>query len=188
MNNRELMISAKQKLSGHWMDAAIGALIFIVLTSLAECTAFLQLILYGPIFLGYLLYMMCLADTKVSNFNLIFNGFQRFGETLVAGLLVQLIVALGLILLIVPGIIWALSLSMTFFIMADDPTIGATDAMKMSRDMMRGHKWDLFCLHLRFIGWYLLAIITCGIGFLWVYPYITISQLNFYRQLRYNTY
>ena len=54
--------------------------------------------------------------------------------------------------------------------------------------MMNGHKMDFFCLQLRFIGWALLCVITCGIGFLWLAPYMTAASLNFYRQLRYGTF
>ncbi len=76
---------------------------------------------------------------------------------------------------------------MTFFIMADDPNISGIDALKMSWNLMNGQKMNLFCLYLRFIGWMILAIITCGIGYLWLAPYMTATTLNFYRQLRYGT-
>ena len=95
---------------------------------------------------------------------------------------------LGLLLLVVPGIIVACGFSMTFFIMTDDANISGVDALKMSWQMMEGHKMQLFMLWLNFIGWFLLSIITCGIGFLWLTPYMTAATLNFYRSLRYGTF
>ena len=50
--------------------------------------------------------------------------------------------------------------------------------------MMRGNKWKFFCLGCRFIGWALLGIVTIGIGFFWIYPYIMISFAEFYEDLK----
>lgn len=131
--------------------------------------------------------MACLADTRVNNFSLLFKGFDRFVETLVAGLIISVLAAVGFALLIVPGIIISCGLSMTFFIMADDPNISGIDALQMSWNMMNGQKMNFFCLGLRFLGWALLCVLTCGIGFLWLQPYMTLAFLNFYRNLRYGT-
>jgi uncharacterized membrane protein len=49
---------------------------------------------------------------------------------------------------------------------------------------MRGHRWKLFCLYCRFIGWTILAaIFTLCIGFLWLEPYIKTSMARFYDDL-----
>lgn len=188
MDNVAFMRKAKAQLAGHWGDAAIGSLIFLVIWVAASCTYVGELILTGPLTFGYILFLSCLVDTKTSKLDLLFSGFNRFVETLIAGLLMSIVVAIGMVLLIVPGIILALGLSMTFFIMADDANISGLDALKQSWNMMNGHKWDLFCLEFRFIGWIILASITCGIGFIWLYPYMFTATLNFYRQLRYGTF
>jgi len=49
------------------------------------------------------------------------------------------------------------------------------DAITKSKEMMRGNKWKLFCLGFRLFGWGLLCILTFGIGFLWLYPYMMVS-------------
>lgn len=188
MDNVAFMRKAKMQLANHWGEAAIATLIYLVIGAAASCTYIGEFILCGPLSFGYVLYLCCLIDTKTSKLDLLFSGFNRFVETLIAGLLYSLAVTVGTALLIVPGIILGLGFSMTFFIMADDQNISGIDALKQSWAMMTGHKWDLFCLELRFIGWILLAIITCGIGFIWLYPYIMAATLNFYRQLRYGTY
>lgn len=50
--------------------------------------------------------------------------------------------------------------------------------------MMRGHKLELFLLHLSFIGWFLLCILTLGIGFLWLTPYVHSTQAAFYEDVK----
>lgn len=182
------MQKAKQQLSGNWMTAAIGTLIIYAIIAAASFTFIGEFLLTGPLYLGYMLFIMCIADTKQSNFELLFNGFNRFAETCVAGIIYVLATTVGFALLIVPGIIATTGLSMTFYIMADDPSISGIDAIKQSWNMMQGHKMDLFCLWLRFIGWILLSILTCGIGLLWVYPYITAATFNYYRLLRYGSF
>ncbi len=187
-DNVALMRKAKAQLSNHWLDAVLATLIYIVISAAAGSTGIVALIIEGPLTFGYILYLACLADTGNSKFELLFQGFNRFVETLIAGLIVSVITAVGTALLIVPGIIAATGLSMTFFIMADDPNISGIDAVKLSWKMMNGHKANLFCFWLRFIGWLLLCILTCGIGILWLNPYITLSTLNYYRRLRYGTF
>ena len=186
--NVMLMRRAKAQLSGKWVNVAIGSLIYLVLMGVAGSTYLLELIIYGPLTFGYILYLACNIDTGVNNFNLLFKGFERFGDTLVAGLLYSLAVGLGICLLIVPGIIVACGLSMTFYIMVDDQNVSGIDALQRSWILMQGHKWDFFCLQLRFFGWILLSILTCGIGFILLQPYMVAANQNFYRKLRYGTY
>ncbi|GHT57847.1 hypothetical protein FACS18945_2990 [Bacteroidia bacterium] len=88
------------------------------------------------------------------------------------------------LLLIIPGIIAAISYSMTFYIIADDPAISAMDAINKSKKMMYGYKMKYFCLSLRFLGWALLCILTLGIGFLWLMPYIQVTFAKFYDDLK----
>lgn len=188
VDNVSLMRKAKAQLADNWANAAIATLIYMTILTASSFTYVAQLILTGPLTFGYVLFMACIVDTHANNLNLLFKGFERFADTLVAGLLYSIAVSIGCALLIVPGIIAALGFSMTFFIMVDDANISGIDALKMSWNMMKGHKWDLFCLLIRFIGWILLSIITLGIGFFWLQPYMTVTTLNFYRSLRYGTY
>lgn len=183
-----MMARARQRLKGHWLEAALATLIYTVILSAASATYVGELILAGPLLFGYVLYLMCLNDTGRSDFNMLFTGFNRFAETLVAGLLTTLAISIGIALLIVPGVILSLGFSMVFFIMAEDKNISGIDAIKASWEMMKGNKGELFMLWLRFIGWALLACLTCGIGFLWLYPYMYEATYNFYRQLRYGTF
>lgn len=86
-------------------------------------------------------------------------------------------------LVIIPAILAQLRYSMTYFTVADDPEVGAIDAIRRSKQMMDGNKWKFFCLQCRFIGWGLLCIPTLGIGLLWLVPYFWTSVARFYEDL-----
>jgi uncharacterized membrane protein len=89
-----------------------------------------------------------------------------------------------MLLLIIPGIIAAISYSMTFYILADDNSLTAMEAIDKSKAMMEGYKLKYFYLSLRFLGWALLAILTFGIGFLWLAPYMMVASAKFYDDIK----
>jgi uncharacterized membrane protein len=59
----------------------------------------------------------------------------------------------------------------------------ANEAITASKEMMNGHKGELFWLSLTFIGWVLLSVLTLGIGTLFLNPYMNASYAAFYRNL-----
>lgn len=93
-------------------------------------------------------------------------------------------VFLWTLLFIIPGIIMSFAYAMTPYILEDHPEIGIWEASTRSREMMKGHKFDLFYLDLSFIGWFLLGILTFGIGLLWLSPYIQGATSAFYNDLK----
>ena len=58
------------------------------------------------------------------------------------------------------------------------------EAIELSMAMMDGHKWDLFCLELSFIGWAFLCVLSLGIGYLWLIPYMYASYAAFYEDVK----
>lgn len=186
--NGMIQRAAKGMLSGFGFPAMLATLIYVLINGAAGSLYGLSVLIAGPMSVGYTLYCMKIMDQKVSDFNLLFAGFNNFVQTLVAGLIYSVIVGIGFVLLIVPGIIAACGLSMTFIIMAEDDKIEGLDAIQMSWNMMKGHKWEFFCLCCRFIGWALLSILTLGILALWVEPWMQMSYINFYRNLKYGQY
>ena len=86
-------------------------------------------------------------------------------------------------LLFIPGIIASYSYMMTPYILADNPELSASEAIKISKQMMRGNRWRLFCLKISFFGWSILCILTLGIGFLWLTPYMNAAIAEFYREI-----
>ena len=75
---------------------------------------------------------------------------------------------------------------MSYYILKDNPGMDANEARKASIEMMKGHKWQLFCLEFSFIGWIILSILTFGILTLWVGPYMETAKAAFYEELKAN--
>ena len=145
--------------------------------------ALVTFIIGGTIQLGYSVYLLKQYHRQETSIGDLFSQFFRFGTGFAQQFFVGLYTFLWTLLFIVPGIIKAFSYSMTPFILADDPTLTANQAITRSRELMDGHKWELFVLSLTFIGWEILGALTFGIGLLWVTPYKNAAYAAFYRQL-----
>lgn len=83
----------------------------------------------------------------------------------------------------IPAIIVSYRYLLAPYIMAEHPEIRPRDALRLSKDMMRGVKLRAFWLQLSFTGWVLLSLFTFGIGMLWVQPYMAAAQAAFYREV-----
>ncbi|MDO4554777.1 MAG: DUF975 family protein [Lachnospiraceae bacterium] len=154
--------------------------------SMALVWSILILIIGGAVKLGYAEFNLNVVDQREVHFGDLFGGFSRFGQAFLLQLLVTIFVSLWTLLFIIPGIIAAYRYSMAFFILAEHPEMSAMDALRESKQMMAGNKWRLFCLQFSFIGWMILGVITCGIGLLWVNPYLNAAVAAFYRDISYN--
>jgi len=153
----QLKLQAKQSLTGNW-GVAIGTSIVgtLILSAASTATGGGGVLLSGVISVGLAIVMLEIVRGWKVEFTDMFKGFQNFGTTFLAGLLVVLYTFLWSILFIIPGIIKMYSYSMTSYILADHPEMKPRDALEASSVMMDGHKMDLFVLDLSFIGWYLL--------------------------------
>lgn len=119
-----------------------------------------------------------------------FNG-KTLVTVAILAVLVNLFSGLWAILLIIPGIVKAYSYSQSYYIYYDsvlDEKEGrnALETITASRKMMNGYKGKLFLLDLSFIGWHILAIVTLGLGYLWLTPYIQVTRSAFYEELTKN--
>ena len=188
--NTELMAEARESLSGNWGLAIATFLVYGIIISIFQVIptvgSVLALFIAGPVLVGVSMFSLSLSRGESARLEQIFEGFKNYGTVLGAYLLMVLFIFLWMLLLIIPGIIAAIAYSQTFYILAEDDAISSMDALKKSKEMMDGYKWKYFCLGLRFIGWALLCILTLGIGFLWLSPYIQISYAKFYEDLKNN--
>ncbi|MDD5094291.1 MAG: DUF975 family protein [Dehalococcoidia bacterium] len=178
--NKDIMAEARISLSGRWWLAVGTAAVLLIILVAADFLWIAALVITGPMYVGWAAFSLAISRSQEARLAQIFGGFNRFLVALGAYWLYFIIVLLWSILLIVPGVIAALSYSQIYFIIANDRSIGPMQAMRKSKEIMGGHRWKLFCLLLRFIGWFLLCILTLGIGFLWLIPYITVSCARFY--------
>ncbi|MDO4493049.1 MAG: DUF975 family protein [Clostridia bacterium] len=158
---------------------------FLLLGFFVSTGAFLlvQLLIGGALHIGLCRYNLGVTDGKKENFSTLFTGFDIFGKALGLRCFVMLFQFLWSLLLVVPGIIAALRYSMATYIMAEHPEIGIREAVDRSKRMMHGNKWRLFKLYLSFVGWFLLSALTCGVGFVFLAPYIRASEAAFYLEV-----
>lgn len=111
------------------------------------------------------------------------EGLSLWSKAILAGLWNFLWIFLWSLLFIIPGIVKFYSYSQMFFLLIEYPNLSISQAMKISKEITRGHKGDLFVMHLSFLGWAILAVIPFGIGFLWLNPYVHMSMINAYHGL-----
>lgn len=193
----EYRAQARAALKGNWSQPVLAVLLVSFICSGVE-GSFTYVILNRPwlsvlgilitmplnyaMILSLLLFFRGQKDNCVENaFRLAFKPYSR---AFLVEFFKMIMVLLGFALLIVPGIILDLAYSMAEFIAYDEPEISEVETLRRSRRMMKGHKWQLFCLQFSFIGWILLSIISLGIGLLWVIPYMYVSMAAFYEDLR----
>jgi uncharacterized membrane protein len=190
--NGDITAHAKAALSGYWA-MAIGILVVYNVISLAVSMAgqfvpivgpLLPTVIAGPLAVGINVFFLSLVRGNDPDFAMMFDGFKCFVPALLTNLLMALYILLWALLLIIPGIIASYAYAMAFYIVADEPTIGPGEALRRSKEMMQGNKFKLFCLYLHFFGWAMLCILTLGIGFLWLAPYMSASMARFYEDVR----
>lgn len=165
---------------------ALPPVVFTVLSILVAVIALLaviSIVLGGAVSLGYAKYNLNLIDDKPANVEDLISQFNRLGDGFVMRILSGLYILLWSILLIVPGIIAVYSYSMAPYILYENPGMKASEAIRASKDLMKGNKWRLFCLEFSFFGWNILAVLSLGIGGLFLRPYVEAAVAAFYREI-----
>jgi uncharacterized membrane protein len=190
LNNLELKMLAKDQLRGKWRLTVLLCLVYTILANIP----IINPIFIFPLTLGLTSCFIKLTRGEPFKLENLFSVSKNLGSTFILLILLLILMAFFMIIisfaslwslfLIVPGIIAYLMYSMIFYVLYDNPDIGAIEALNRSKKMMHGYKWKLFCLHFSFIYWILLSILTCGIGFLWLIPYMGVAQANFYENLK----
>lgn len=121
-----------------------------------------------------------------SVFQIIRKG--NLGHTLILVIVQSILQFLWTLLFVIPGVIKSFSYSQTYFIYKIDIENGKqqrqlTDYITISRRIMDGRKWELFLLELSFIGWHVLGIITLGLAYIYVVPYLNATRVAYSRHL-----
>lgn len=189
---KEIRATAVVALKGKWGSAVLTTLVLFVIAYAAS--AILEFIPRVNIVAVIVTVILTSDFDKVAFLTMLRTGeqvrvdcvFDLFKESRlwVTILLMYVYKSLWALLFIIPGIIKGYAYAMTPFILNDNPDLRANEAIELSMAMMNGHKWDLFCLKLSFIGWVLLCIFTFGIGYLWLIPYRYTSYAVFYEDVK----
>jgi uncharacterized membrane protein len=212
-SNAELKVLARDNLAGQWLIAILVSIVAWLLTSAFTGSSgketvdyfwrngelvrnvvnhndssflfsLISFILGGPINFGLATYYLKLARHQTATFTDLFDGFSYFWNNFVLNFFIIVFTFLWFLLLVIPGIIAALRYSMAYYIMNDNPGLRPLEAIRLSKNIMLGNKGRLFYLWLSFIGWFILGVLTLGIGFLFLLPYFNATIANFYEDIK----
>lgn len=193
MNRVEIKNFAKEKLSGNL--GSIWKILIIALGISLASTCVLSIlfnkmdadfldsllgILMMPLGIGTTAFFISLIENENFEAKDLFKYYHDFVKIIGVTVLMGLIVMLGYICFIIPGIILTLSYSLVPIILIKKSELGIVETLKYSREKMQGHKLDTFVLGLSFIGWAILGTLTFGILYIWLYPYMQLTFTKFY--------
>lgn len=195
--NAEIRKTARTALDGQWGKGILAYVVYLLVVapvpSIAsflypedmgiQTVSSLWALLCIPLIWGFRVFFLRVIRNEQPSLGGLFGGYKDFVRIFVTVLLQGVFIALWSLLFIVPGIIKALSYSMTSYILHDHPDLKYNGAINESMRLMRGCKMKLFVLFLSFIGWSLLCLLTLGLGFFLLIPYIQTSLAAFYQDL-----
>ena len=181
---KRVKLKAKEVVVDNLVAAILTFFLLVVLTVLLDATG-IGIIFSGVVAFGYAIFYLELVKTKKAKIGAFFSGiFKNFFKKWAAEFLMGLYICLWSLLLIIPGIVKYYAYAMTPYIMAEKPNLSINEAITKSREMMKGHKWQLFWLDVSFTGWMLLSIVTLGIALVFVWPYYSAARAEFYKEIK----
>ncbi|MGI5174537.1 DUF975 family protein [Treponema sp. OMZ 840] len=204
-DGRQYKKQAREQLKGHWTTPVLITLLILAIftvISIPQIIAKLHnttdgntpvvlitmIIIWAVMGVLYIaaakFYLVLTENPDKATFSVFLEALNAWGRGVLGALWMILWAYLWSLLFIIPGIIKAIAYSQMPFILAENPQVSVRKAMKISMVMTKGYKADIFLLALSFIGWILLAILTGGIGSLWLMPYMYTTFTNTYRYLK----
>lgn len=150
---------------------------------------------------GILLGLIALVGAGMINFALVdfylatyrckpYN-IRRLGDTLARSNITKVLLLslkravfafLLLLCLIVPGVIYLIRTSMANYLLISNPKMKASTALSASNKVMSGKTGAYFALCMSLIGWYVLGILTLGLGFIFILPYTNLVKAVYYKR------
>jgi len=196
MENNQIMKEAQESLKGKWgisiAVCLIAGVITIMITILGGYLInedwggnLLSLFVTPPIGVGLALFFLNIHSGNKLEIRTIFNPFKEVWlNSVLAYFMMIVIIIIGSILFIIPGIIASLMFSQVFYIIAEDNKIDPYNALVKSKKMMEGNKWKLFKIMLIILLLAIVCILTLGIGFIWLAPYQNAVYSKFYNVIK----
>ena len=137
--------------------------------------------------LGAIGLLMCLMEFLAFKSLLMVIAYQ----TEINEILAVVLIIIGLFLsagIIMVSLYISITLSQTYFILADEPESKTSEILVKSFDMMDNYILEYFMLVISFIGWIALGILTLGILYIWIIPYMLVTFAIFYDKVKKNYY
>ena len=200
MNNSEIIKETKSILKGNYNKVIVPFFLFAIISGVLQnqdiissiysnygvfsgaVYSVLVLVVGSVIAVGLASFSLSIIEGQI-DINKLKYGLSIVNKAFIFYVLYIVIVVLGFICLIVPGIILSLMFSQVYYILCKDPEIGVIDAFKKSAAMMNGHKWQYFKLSLRYGFYFFLSIFTLFIWTLWLFPQMYTSYALFHKKV-----
>jgi len=197
MNRIELKEWSKEKIKGKLLDIwkglliAVGAMLVLSLglvvvegifgekSMITSIISLVVEIISIPLSIGLTAYAMKFVRKDELDNGVVFDYFGDLVKIAATTILMGILIALGCICFIIPGIYLAFSYMLVPYLLAEKKDLTMTETLRLSRKMMNGHKLDYFILGLSFIGWALLTPFTLGLIMIWLYPYMLVANTKF---------
>lgn len=190
VSNATLRANARQQLGGRifadlWLSMVVVSLVYGAIVGTASSFLIVGgIILAGPMLYGLTRIAVGVVEGKKPDVVGLFDGFKEDASgTILLGLMTGIFVFLWSLLFVVPGIVKSYSYALAPYIQQEERKDWRY-CLDKSRAMMNGYKWQLFCLDLSFIGWYIVGALCLGIGVLFVEPYHQVARANFYEAVK----
>jgi len=205
MTRKDLKLSAKSALKGRLFEAFIPILIMIGISGIisiiqyvikefagSRITALWSLVSLGisifmiPMQVGLATYYLKMTRKERPEISDLFKSYKNTSqmfEQIKAYVLTGLIIFVGLILFIIPGIIWALKYSQLGFAFAENPDLTYDEARRRSAELMSNRKSEFFILGLSFILWLALVPLTFGLILIYLAPYMEMTFAAYYAEI-----
>ena len=138
----------------------------------------------GFLYMGYNSFFLKVARDEEVTYKELFRKAKMFWPCIGISLLIGLFTLLGTFLFIIPGIIVTINYSFVYFVKLDNPELKVMEVLNKSKELMNGHKLDFFILIISFLPWYIIGFFTFGLLYLWLIPYMQITFVNFYDEIK----
>src|SRR5574344_816705 len=120
----------------------------------------ITMVILLPISVGYTKYIMNFINGKEYGINNLFFEYKNVIVIVLSTIIISILISIGYVLLIIPGIILTIGFSLINFILAEDKTSNPIDIVRDSYRLTDGYKEELFLFYLSFIPWFILCFIT----------------------------
>ncbi len=193
MDRITLKERAKEQIRGKIWDLLLVTIIVSLINAIANGILMLipgvgslaALVITTPMTLSLIkIHLDLVNEDKRPQIADVFYGYSDFSSSVLVVIITALFTFLWSLLFVIPGIVKAISYSQAYYIIAENKGMPAIDAINRSKAMMHGHKMDYFVLQLSFIGWGLVGMLTFGIAFIWILPYMNATNANFYNSVK----
>jgi hypothetical protein len=179
----EFIGSAWDLVKPHWLPLGAITLIQVAIGCVPWLGGCVMFIIGGAIAVGINRAILGMIAGKPPTVGMMFEGFDRFGQAFLASLVVSVLVAIGMVFLIVPGVILAIMWMFVNLVLAETE-LDFWPAMTASADLAAGHWWELFCLMLACLVVAILGLLAFCVGILIAAPVILTSIALAYRFLQ----